>query len=227
MPHILVVDSDGTSMHNTVTLLEQARYQITKAEDGRSAMRAVAGQSPDLVLLESLLPDQDGFEMCRRIRRTSDVPIIFHSTRAQTEDRVRGLQIGADDYIGKHCQPAELLARVRAVLARAERARKPPTARITAGNWTLDPSQQVCIIDGNTSVELTPRETHLLGLLLKRTGRVCTTGQIVRHVWSYAGRQARSIVATSVWRLRTKLEEDAQQPRHILTVRNVGYTFRP
>jgi DNA-binding response OmpR family regulator len=227
MPHILVVDSDQASMHNTVTILEQARYNVSEVEDGRSALRVVAANPPDLVVLETQLPDQDGLEVCRRIRRTSDVPIIFLSSHAQTDDRISGLQHGADDYISKRCPSPEILARVRAVLGRAERARRPPMDSIALGDWTLDPSRQVCVTNQGTSVDLTPREMHLMGLLFKRAGQVCPTGQIVQHVWSFAGRQARSIVATSVWRLRTKLEQDAQQPQHLLTVRNVGYTFRP
>jgi DNA-binding response OmpR family regulator len=227
MPHILVVDGDETSIHQTQGVLEQERYHISRAADARSAVRLFSQQTPDLVLLEALLPDSDGFEVCRRIRRTSDVPIIFYSMNAHVEQRVAGLETGADDFVRKHCPSIEFLARVRAVLARAVRARRLPTTEISSGAWTLDPQRQICLIHGAKEVELTPRETHLLGLLLKRSGRVCTTGQIVRHVWSYAGRQARSIVATSVWRLRAKLEDDAQQPRHIVTVRNVGYTFRP
>jgi DNA-binding response OmpR family regulator len=227
MPHILVVDSDGISLQNTVALLERARYQVSEATDGRSALKTVANQTPDLVILEALLPDQEGFEVCRRIRRDSDVPIMFLSNRARSEDRVRGLRFGADDYLSKPYTPAELLARVMAVLRRAERARKPPTEAVNIGNWVLDPATQRCVTKEHTEVDLTPREVHLLAFLMKRSGRVCTTGQIVRHVWGYAGQQSRSIVATSVWRLRAKLEGNVETPRHILTVRNVGYTFVP
>ncbi|GAB4158345.1 MAG: response regulator transcription factor [Roseiflexaceae bacterium] len=227
MPHILVVDSDTTSQGHTTDMLAQARYRISTAIDGRSALRQITTHSPDLVLLESLLPDQDGFEVCRRIRRSSDVPVIFFSTRAQTDDRIAGLRSGADDYLSKRCAQIELMARIQAVMARAERARRPPRAPMSLAGWTLDPERQVCTTSNGHEVELTPRELHLLSLLFKRAGQVCPTPQIVRHVWNYAGRQARSIVATSVWRLRSKLEEDAQQPRHLLTVRNVGYTFQP
>ncbi len=227
MPHVLVADGDGTSLQNTVALLEHARYQVSRASDGKTAMRVIDKQTPDLVLMEALLPDQEGFEVCRRIRRTSDVPIVFHSSRSRAEDRVMGLKLGADDYVSKPCPPAELLARVGAVLRRAERARKPPTSALNHGEWTLDPIKQVCILADGSAVQLTPREVHMLSFLMKRIGRVCTTNQIVRHVWGYAGQQARSIVATSVWRLRTKLEHDAQDPRHIITVRNVGYKFEP
>src|SRR4051812_36532493 len=147
MPHVLVADGDGTSLQNVVTLLEHARYQVSRANDGRSAMRVFTNQTPDLVLMEVLLPDQEGFEVCRRIRRTSDVPIVFLSTKARAEDRVMGLQLGADDSPAKPCAPAELLARVNAVLRRAERARRPPTTMLSQGSWTLDPLKQVCVID--------------------------------------------------------------------------------
>lgn len=227
MPHVLVADGDGTSLQHTVALLEQARYQVSRAGDGRSALRVVANQTPDLVLIEALLPDQEGFEVCRRIRRTSDVPIIFLSTKAQAEDRVLGLKLGADDYLTKPCPPPELLARVGAVLRRAERARQPPTTALSQGGWLLDPLNQVCVIEEGKGIELTPREVHLLAFLMKRSGRVCTSSQIIRHVWGFAPQQARSIVATSVWRLRAKLERDPQNPRRLLTVRHVGYKFDP
>jgi DNA-binding response OmpR family regulator len=227
MPHVLIADGDGASLQHVAGLLERARYHVSQANDGRGTMRLVSDQTPDLVLLEAMLPDQEGFEVCRRIRRTSDVPIVFLSSRARAEDRVMGLRLGADDYLAKPCAPAELLARVGAVLRRAERARRPPTTTIDCGGWSLDPVQQVCTIENERSVELTPREVHLLSFLMKRSGRVCTTNQIVRHVWGYAGQQARSIVATSIWRLRAKLEGEIQPPRHLITVRNLGYKFEP
>lgn len=227
MPHVLVTDGDGVSLQQVAALLERARYQVSRASDARGTLRAIASQAPDLVLMEVMLPDQEGFEVCRRIRRTSDVPIVFLSSRARSEDRVLGLKLGADDYLAKPCAPAELLARVGAVLRRAERARRLPTTNLSGGTWTLDPIRQVCVLADGSEVELTPREVHLLAFLMKRPSRVCTTNQIVRHVWGYAGQQARSIVATSVWRLRSKLEGDQHEPRHILTVRNVGYKFEP
>ena len=225
MPHVLVADGDGFSLQAHAGLLEQARYHVSKAKDGRDILRAMAKQAPDLVLMEVQLPDLEGFEVCRRIRRISDVPIMFLSSRARAEDRVEGLRLGADDYLGKPCQPAELLARVNAVLRRAERSRLPPTTTLAVGGWELDPLRQVCRIEGEQAVDLTPREVHLLSFLMKRSGRVCTNNQIVRHVWGFTGQQARSIVATSVWRLRAKLENDPQDPQHLQTIRNVGYKF--
>lgn len=225
MPHVLVADSDGSSLQAHAGLLEQARYHVSKATDGRDIMRVVAKQTPDLVLMEAMFSDQEGFEVCRRIRRSSDVPIMFLSSRACPEDRVEGLRLGADDYLAKPCQPAELLARVNAVLRRAERSRQLPTSNLQVGSWNLDPVRQLCAIEGGRAVGLTPREVHLLSFLMKRPGRVCTNNQIVRHVWGFTGQQARSIVATSIWRLRAKLEDEPQEPRHLMTIRNVGYKF--
>jgi DNA-binding response OmpR family regulator len=227
MPHVLVADSDEISLQNTAALLERSRYQVTQALDGRSAVKAVTLQSPDLVVLEAQLDDQDGFSICRRIRRVSEVPIIFLSGQARSEDRVRGLKLGADDYVAKPYAPPELLVRVKAVLQRAERARRPPTTVVSCGSWLLDPAEQLCLTQQREEVELTPREVHLLAFLMKRSGRVCTTAQIVRHVWGHAGQQSRSIVATSIWRLRAKLEGNTTEPQHLLTVRNIGYTFVP
>lgn len=227
MPHVLVVDADGTSLQSTVTLLERARYQVSRANDGRNTLRVFAKQAPDLILLEAEFPDQDGIEICKRIRRTSDVPIIFYTFQASAEERVLGLRAGADDYVSKASDPSELLARMRAVLRRAERARKPPTSNLRTSEWTLDPVNQVCVMSDGKEIELTPREVHLLAFLMNRSSHVCTTSQIIRHVWGYASEQDRSILATSVWRLRAKLEGEPQKPRHILTVRNVGYKFVP
>lgn len=227
MPHVLVADSDSSSLQSLASLLERARYHVSRAIDGRGVMRAVSDQTPDLVLLEAMLPDHEGFEVCRRIRRTSDVPIMFLSSRARAEDRVQGLRVGADDYLAKPIAPAELLARVGAVLRRAERARRPPTTPIIRGRWTLDPVAQTCVVDDGSVVKLTPREVHLLSFLMRRSGRVCTTEQIVQHVWGYAGRQARSIVATAVWRLRAKLEGEDADPGHLITIRNLGYKYEP
>ncbi len=225
MPHVLVADSDAMSLQQLTYALEQTRYHVSQASNARDLLHALAQQTPDLVLLESELPDQDGFEICRRIRRNSDVPIMFISHQASAEDRVRGLKLGADDYLAKPCAPAEILARVSAVLRRAERARRPPTAAIVRVGWSLDPVRQVCHLQDGRAVGLTPREVHLLSFLMKRSGQVCTNSQIIRHVWGYAGKQARSIVATSIWRLRAKLEENAQMPRHLVTVRHIGYKF--
>jgi DNA-binding response OmpR family regulator len=227
MPHILVADSDGPSLQQVAAVLERARYQVSRVSDGRGALHLIARQAPDLVLLEALLPDQGGFEVCRRIRRTSDVPIVFLSSKARAEDRVLGLKLGADDYLAKPCAPAELLARVSAVLRRTAWSRRPPTTPLSSGGWTLDPLRQVCLLDEGTAVALTSREVHLLAFLMTRSGRVCTSNQIVRHVWGHTGRQPRGIVATAIWRLRTKLEADPRQPRHLLTVRNLGYKFEP
>jgi DNA-binding response OmpR family regulator len=214
-------------MQNVVGLLEHAHYQVSRASDGRSAMQVLAKRTPDLLLMEVLLPDQEGFEICRRIRRISDVPIVFLSSKARAEDRVLGLRLGADDYVAKPCPPAELLARIAAVLRRAGRAGRPPTAPMNQGEWSLDPIRQTCAIGDGEAVALTPREVHLLAFLLRRSGRVCTSNQIIRSIWGFAGQQTRSIVATSVWRLRAKLERDPQHPDHLLTVRNVGYKFEP
>lgn len=225
MPHVLVADSDSTSLQQLTHALEQTHYHVSQASNARDLLRTFNTQTPDLVLLETELSDQNGFEVCRRIRRTSDVPIMFISYQASAEDRVKGLKIGADDYLAKPCAQPEFLARINAVLRRAERARRPPTTSIVRMGWSLDPVQQVCHLQGGREVDLTPREVHLLSFLMKRSGRVCTNSQIIRHVWGYAGKQARSIVATSIWRLRAKLEDNAQMPRHLVTVRHVGYKF--
>lgn len=227
MPHIHLVDSDSTSLALTAALLERAHYHVSSSGGGRDALRAVFGGMPDMVILEAELNDYDGFEVLRRIRRSLDTPVVFYSHRARAEDRIMGLRLGADDYIAKYTPSSEFIARVGAVLRRCQQARRPPMERLSCGGWVLDPAGQICVASDRPAVELTPREVHLLSFLMKRSGQVCTTSQIIQHIWGYTTRQSRSIVATSVWRLRAKLERDADQPRHILTVRNIGYTFVP
>ncbi|HMO56477.1 MAG TPA: response regulator transcription factor [Roseiflexaceae bacterium] len=227
MPCVLIVEREGAAREQTSMLLERAGYHVIHAADGRAAQRILVRQTPDLMLLDTQLPGPNGFEICRRVRRFSDVPLILLSSLPTTEDLVRGLNLGADDFIGRPFTATELLVRAQALLRRCERARRPPSDEVLCGSWRLDPRRLNCRLGEDAPIELTPRELHLLSFLMRHSGRVCTTGQIAQHVWGFAGNQARSIVATFVWRLRLKLEGDTRMPRHILTVRNVGYTFQP
>lgn len=225
--HILVADDDLHNVKLTSFLLEDAGYKTLKAYDGPTIMQMIEQHQPDLVLLDVSMPKTSGFDICRQIRRTSDVPIIFLSARGQLEDRVHGLQIGGDDYLVKPFEPAELLVRVEAVLRRSNNDMLNPSSRLSQGDITLDPVEhKVLFADGRT-VELTPLEFRLLYYLMQNSGRVLSSSQILNKVWGYDFEGESNLVAVYVRRLRTKLESKSESPRHVLTVRNLGYKFEP
>jgi DNA-binding response OmpR family regulator len=223
--HILVADDDLPSVKLTSYLLEEAGYQVVKAYDGPSILQSIEQHNPDLVLLDVMMPKASGFDICRQIRRTSDVPIIFLSARSQLQDRVMGLQIGGDDYLIKPFEPSELLARVEAVLRRRNSDMLNPSVRLSQGDITLDPVEHKVLFANGRTVELTPLEFRLLYYLMKNSGRVLNTSQILSKVWGYDYEGESNLVAVYVRRLRTKVEEDPERPRHVITVRNLGYKF--
>ncbi len=225
--HILVADDDLPSVKLTSFLLEEAGYRVMKAYDGPSILQSVKQHAPDLVLLDVSMPKTTGFDICRQIRRTSDVPIIFLSARSQLQDKVTGLQIGADDYLVKPFEPSELLARVEAVLRRRNSDMLNPSSRLSHGDITLDPVEHKVLFADERSVELTPLEFRLLYYLMKNAGRVLSTSQILNKVWGYDYEGESNLVAVYIRRLRTKVEPNVDQPRHVITVRNLGYKFEP
>jgi DNA-binding response OmpR family regulator len=223
--HILVADDDLPSVKLTAYLLEEAGYQVIKAFDGSTILQTVEQHNPDLVLLDVTMPKSNGFDICRQIRRTSDVPIIFLTGRSQLQDRVMGLQIGGDDYLVKPFEPSELLARVEAVLRRRNSDMLNPSIRLSQGNVTLDPVEHKVLFSDGQSVELTPLEFRLLYYLMKNSGRVLNTSQILSKVWGYDYEGESNLVAVYIRRLRTKVEADPEHPKHVITVRNLGYKF--
>ena len=169
----------------------------------------------------------NGFEVCQQIRRMSDVPIIFLTAHSQLSDRIKGLQIGGDDYLVKPFEPSELLARIEAVLRRSNNDALTPSSRISQGDVTLDPVEHKVLFADGRIVMLTPLEFRLLYYLMKNPGRVLSGSQILSKVWGYDFEGESNLVAVYVRRLRTKIEPDAEHPRHIITIRNLGYKFEP
>ncbi|HMO55876.1 MAG TPA: response regulator transcription factor [Roseiflexaceae bacterium] len=223
--HILVADDDLPSVKLTSFLLEEAGYQVVKAYDGPGILKSIEERAPDLVLLDVSMPQSSGFDVCRQIRRTSDVPIIFLSARSQLQDRVMGLQIGGDDYLIKPFEPSELLARVEAVLRRRNSEMLNPSARLTQGDITLDPVEHRVLFGDGRMVELTPLEFRLLYYLMQNSGRVLSTSQILSKVWGYDYEGESNLVAVFIRRLRLKIEPNSDRPQHLITVRNLGYKF--
>lgn len=226
MTRLLLVDDEANLRHTLSYALRQEGYDVLTAEDGEQAVALFRSARPDAVILDLMLPGIDGLEVCRRIRRDSDVPILMLTARDTEVDRIVGLEIGADDYLGKPFSTRELIARVRALVRRARRA--PPAAaaeRLAALGLELDLPRRRALRDGE-ELRLRPKEFDLLTLLMSNPGIVLTRERIMAAVWGqdYAG-ETRT-VDTHVKTLREALGERAERPRWIETVRGIGYRFR-
>ena len=223
---ILIIDDDPhlpTLMR--VNLLD-AGYTVVTAFDGAEGLRLFHEYQPDLVLLDVMMPDMDGWETCQRIRAISTVPIIFLTAKGAELDRVKGLNLGADDYIAKPFHQGELRARVNAVLRRAHMPppTKEPILRCGDGDLIVDTATRTVIAQGQ-EVEMTPTEYRLLLYLVEQPGRVLTIEQIYDAVWSMDTDAMLTNVKWYIWRLRSKIERDPHHPRFILTEHGVGYRF--
>jgi DNA-binding response OmpR family regulator len=220
---ILVVDDDLELLGLIGFALRQAGYLAISATDGGAALATFEREQPDLVILDVNLPDTNGFEVCRRIRAESRTPIMMLTVRSGEEDQVRGLDGGADDYLTKPFSPRTLLARVRALLRRAEIDRPAPLA---AGDLALDVERQVVSVGGATPVRLTSLEFRLLQYLLANAGHSIPTEKLTTHVWGYRGVGDRQLLKQLVHRLRQKIERNPAEPEYVITVAGVGYMLQ-
>jgi DNA-binding response OmpR family regulator len=224
---VLVVDDEPTIAEVVARYLERAGYQARIASDGAAAIEAAAAQRPDLVVLDLMLPRIDGLEVMRRLRDLDRdrIAVILLTAKGEESDRVIGLRLGADDYVVKPFSPAELVARVDAVLRRVDTApaHEPP---IELDGLTIDPSGRRVFARGQEA-SLTQREFELLLYLARHRGQVFSRNQLMDAVWRYAFYTDTSTVTVHVRRLRSKIEADPAQPRYIETVWGVGYRFRP
>jgi len=207
-------------------LLREEGYEVLSADNGLTGLELVDRQAPDLVILDVMMPDLDGLEVCRRIRQKADVPIVFLSAKGETVDKVTGLQLGADDYLAKPFEPAELLARVKAVLRRSELfSGKDAQSQLTVGDLTADPvANRVRFVDGR-QIDLTPIEFRLLYCLMRNAGRILSHDLLMSAVWGYDYEGYSNQIAVYVRRLRIKIEHDPDNPRVLTTVRGLGYRY--
>ena len=228
-PHILVVDDDGEIRDLLARFLRKHGYRIETAGDGGEMFRALGAGRFDLIVLDLMLPGEDGLSLCRRVRAASNLPIIMLTAVGEDTDRIVGLEVGADDYLGKPFNPRELLARIRAVLRRATDARPPPEARLSKclefQGWSLDAARRCLHAPDGAPVGLTAGEFALLLAFLEHPGRVLTRDQLLDLTRGReAGPYDRSI-DIQVSRLRRKIEADPKRPALIKTVRSGGYVF--
>lgn len=222
-PAILVVEDDLLMRRTLHDLLHREGFAVTPVGTIAEAIGEVNRRAWDLVLLDLILPDGDGLEVCGRIRERHRMPIIILSTRRQIEDRVAGLETGADDYIVKPFEPAEMIARVRAQLRRAQQFSAMGAKEIVrAGRLTIDPSLQDAIIDGRPA-GLTQKEFQLVHLLAERAGKAVSRDFLIEHLWAGDELASDKNVAVYIRRIRQKIERDPEAPEILLTVRGFGY----
>jgi DNA-binding response OmpR family regulator len=217
---ILIVDDDRELRDLIGYVLRSAGYPVVEAVDGPEALRQHEAEAPDLVILDVNMPGIVGFEVCRRIRARSDTPVMMLTVRGEEADQVRGLDLGADDYLAKPFSPRTLLARVRALLRRGGSERPAP---LGAGALVLDPDLQTVSIGGATPVRLTNLEFRLLQLMVAAPNRTVPPERLLRHVWGDRATGDRQLLKQLVHRVRVKVESDPSDPRYLKTVSGVGY----
>ncbi len=216
---ILVVDDDTALAEMIGIVLEAEGFETAFCADGAAALEAFRTSSPDLVLLDLMLPGIDGIEVCRQIRAESDVPIVMLTAKSDTGDVVKGLESGADDYVAKPFKPKELVARVRARLRRTD---DPAQEVLRIGNLTIDVDGHR-VRRGEEVIPLTPLEFDLLTALARKPWQVFTREVLLEQVWGYRHAADTRLVNVHVQRLRSKVEHDPEHPEVVVTVRGVGY----
>ena len=225
MTTVLVVDDEPTIREIVVGYLEREGYRTLVAADGLRAREILESESPNLVVLDVMLPGTDGLELCRWIRSRSKLPVIMLTARGEESDRIVGLELGADDYVTKPFSPRELTARVRTVLRRAEPA-DDQEERLVFDGLALDAATREVSRRGNP-IALTAKEFDLLWFLASHPRRVFSRDDLMRRIWGYSAALDTGTLTVHVRRLREKLEDDPSQPRHVETVWGIGYRFTP
>jgi two-component system alkaline phosphatase synthesis response regulator PhoP len=224
MRTILIVEDELKIARLVRDYLEHAGFEVIVTGDGGSAVASARAQKPDLVVLDLGLPGRDGLDVARELRKSSNIPIVMLTARGNETDRIVGLELGADDYVVKPFSPKELVARVRAVLRRADVSREGGPEVLRAADVELDvPRMRVSA--GGRRVEVTPTEFQLLLTLMREPGRVFTRGQLLDAIHGIAIESYERAIDAHVKNLRKKLEPTSSRPRYVLTVRGVGYRF--
>ena len=223
---LLIIDDDQKLVEAMALYLTKAGYEVFTAAGGRDGLQKLYHHQPDLVLLDIMMPGLSGWEVCERIREVSNVPVIMLTARGQEADRVKGLQMGADDYVTKPFGLRELEARIQAVLRRTASLPSTETAVIYSDeNLTVNLAERRVLVRGEW-VALTPTEFRLLACLVENAGRVLTHNQLLERVWGWEYRDDLDYVRVYIWRLRRKVEKSPDEPEYILTEHGFGYSFR-
>jgi DNA-binding response OmpR family regulator len=225
-PRVLAVDDEPRMVDFLRVSLNQHGLQVQEASTGEEALLAVRTELPDLVLLDVALPDLDGFEVLQRLRTQSSVPVIMVTVRAEESDRIYGLTLGADDYVSKPFSPAELAARIKAVLRRTAGSEAESSPLVTIDErLQIDFEEREAIVEGRR-LRLRPTEHRLLYHLVQNAGRTLSFETILARVWGPEYREESHYVHLYITYLRQKIEPDPAKPRYILSKRGIGYSFR-
>jgi DNA-binding response OmpR family regulator len=220
---ILIVDDEPKIVKLAKDYLEKSGYKVLTAADGRLALAAARREKPDLIVLDLMLPGMDGLDICRALRRESDVPIIMLTARTEETDRLIGLEIGADDYISKPFSPRELVARVRTVLRRTQGGMRQPGI-LRVGQLEIDTLGHNVSLAGHP-IEITPNEFTILVTMAQHPGQTFTRAQLLDHLHGFAYEGYDRSIDSHIKNLRRKIEPDPAIPRYILTVYGIGYKF--
>jgi two-component system, OmpR family, alkaline phosphatase synthesis response regulator PhoP len=224
MKTILVVDDELKIVKLVRDYLERGGFGVRVASDGKTALSLARTEKPDLIILDLGLPQLDGLDVTRELRKASTVPVIMLTGRSEESDKLIGLELGADDYVTKPFSPKELVARVRVVLRRVENASTAPEV-LHAANLTLDLPRMRVSAEGREIEELTPSEFGLLAAMVRYPGRVFTRAQLLDAIHGVAFESYERAIDAHIKNIRHKIEPDQRQPRYILTVYGVGYKF--
>jgi DNA-binding response OmpR family regulator len=223
---ILVVDDEARLVSLVRGYLEQEQYEVASAGNGRDGFVLTRQFNPDLIILDLMMPEMDGWEFLRLLRRERDTPVIMLTARVEETDRIAGLEMGADDYLTKPFSPRELMARVRAVLRRTQPSESGQPEILRAGDLELDLSGHM-VREGGRHLDLTPMEFDLLAVLMRNPGRVFSRLELLEQTQGYAFDGYERTIDVHIKNLRKKLEQDSSQPRYVLTVFGVGYRLNP
>jgi two-component system KDP operon response regulator KdpE len=223
---LLIIEDDVNLVEALQLYLTTAGYAVVAASNGREGLQQLYLQQPDLIILDIMMPGLDGWEVCNRIREVSDVPIVMLTARGQEAERVRGLQMGADDYVVKPFSLRELEARIESVLRRARMSPVVQDRVVYADEELVIDSERWEVTRRGKPVELTATERRLLFLLAENRGRVVPTDRILERIWGHEYVGEARYVKLYVWRLRQKIEPDPKEPTYIHTERGIGYRFK-
>jgi DNA-binding response OmpR family regulator len=224
MKRILIIEDDISILNGLRDVLTFKSYEVLTAEDGEIGYAVIVEEKPDLIILDIMIPRMDGFALCRKLRAEGNsIPVLMLTARGEEPDKIRGLDIGADDYVTKPFSLPELLARVRALLRRTpERSTKSPPDSLKIGDVSMD-FKRYEARKGDASINLSPKEFGILGFLASRAGEVVTRDELLDEVWGYDLYPTTRTVDNHIAQLRSKIEKDPADPRYLVTVHGVGY----
>lgn len=219
---ILIVDDDKELVDFLEDYLGKDGYSVTGVYDGKEALQLFRKREFDLVVLDLMLPEMDGYSVCKRMRRDSEIPIVMLTAKTADEEKIKGLDLGADDYVTKPFNPGELLARIRASLRRVEEEKQPK--ELTYGELTVNFSKKEVLVD-NEPVDITPTEFKILAAMIKEPNRVFSRSQLIHAALGYGYESFERTIDVHIKHLRDKIEPDPQDPSYIKTVFGMGYKF--